>query len=165
VPDTIQDFTAILKALNQSKARVVLIGGVAMIAHGSDSATKDIDFAFARDRENLVAIVSALASFSPRPKGFRPEPPFIWDELTLGNSTTLTLTTSVCDVDFLAEPDGAPPFSKLYERGIDISIFGERVRVASAEDLISMKRAAGRERDLYHLRELESLGKLVTDDD
>ena len=37
------DFSAILRALDASKVRYVLIGGLAMIAHGSAHVTVDMD--------------------------------------------------------------------------------------------------------------------------
>jgi len=159
VPEKLPDFTTVLKALRESGAQVVLIGGVAMNAHGTDTATFDIDFAFARTRQTERAIAQALGRFHPRPKGFPEGLPFVWDETTVHNMTTLTLATAEGDVDFLAEPDGAPPFTELAARALEVEVFGERVLVASIDDLIAMKRAAGRPKDLLHIMHLEAAKK------
>lgn len=155
------DFAGLLRALTQADARFVLIRGFAMIAHGSDYETKDVDFAFVRDPANLKAIVQALRPFSPRPWGFPEDLPFVWDEMSLRNSTILTLETGLGRVDFLAEPPGAPPFETLYHRSPQIELFGMMVRVASIDDQIAMKQAAGRVKDQLHLLELQALKKLI----
>jgi predicted nucleotidyltransferase len=40
---------------------------------------------------------------------------------------------------------------------------GRQVRVASLDDLAAMKRAAGREKDLDHLRDIEALKSLMNE--
>jgi predicted nucleotidyltransferase len=42
-PPTIDDVRRICRALEEAGARYVLIGGLAVILHGSERATKDID--------------------------------------------------------------------------------------------------------------------------
>jgi predicted nucleotidyltransferase len=159
--ESLPDFSALVKALNDAGAQVVLIGGQAMIAHGSDYQTRDIDFAFSRQKENLRAIVKALEGFNPRPRDFPSDLPFVWDEVSLGNSTSITLATTEGMVDFLAEPSGAPPFKELLAGGLHTSYNGLPVVAASIEHLISMKTAAGRPKDLAHIEELKSLQKLI----
>jgi hypothetical protein len=51
-------------------------------------------------------------------------------------------------------------FEGLRQRAAEMELFGVPVRVASLEDLIRMKQAAGRLQDQLHLVELEALRRL-----
>ncbi len=155
------DVGAILEALETQKVRCVLIGGLAMTVHGSAYMTEDIDFAFARGRQNVEAVTRAFAPFHPRPLDFPEGVPFVWDAQTVRAMAILTLATDRGRVDLLAEPEGAGSFEGLYERSEEMELFGQRIRVASIPDLISMKEAAGRLKDQNHILELKALLKLI----
>jgi hypothetical protein len=81
--------------------------------------------------------------------------PFIPDARTLRHTMPLTLTTSEGDLDLLAEPDGSPGYAALLRRANRLDIDGINVMVASIEDLIAMKQAAGRPKDLVDIESLE----------
>lgn len=154
------EYERVVLEVAASGADVVLIGGLAMIALGSSHYTVDSDFAFSRRRETIHAIVRALAPFHPKPVDWDPALPFIWDVRTLLGMANLTLHTDIGRIDFLAEPAGAPPYEVLRDRAEVFDLEGVEVRVASIEDLMSMKRAAGRPKDLAHLAELETIKRL-----
>jgi hypothetical protein len=59
-PPTIEDVARIGRALNEAQARYVLIGGFAVIVHGSGRTTKDIDFLIDPSPQNVARIKSAL---------------------------------------------------------------------------------------------------------
>jgi hypothetical protein len=86
VPERLPDFRPILAALKANNVRFVVIGGLAMTAHGSAHVTEDIDLGYARSRENLEAITRALVEFRPRFSNFPENLPFVWDERTLAHS-------------------------------------------------------------------------------
>src|SRR5438105_3463504 len=92
-----------LRAFLQADADFVVVGGFAVIIHGGEQLTKDIDFAVAHNRQNARAIASALAPFNPRPAGFSSDLPFVWDEQMILNSSLLTLDTSIGRIDLLTE--------------------------------------------------------------
>lgn len=50
-----------LDALRDAGVEFVLIGGAAMVAHGSAQVTQDLDICYGRSRENIGRLVSALA--------------------------------------------------------------------------------------------------------
>lgn len=81
------------------------------------------------------------------------------------NSTVLTLRTDLGRIDFLAEPDGAPPYEQLKQRSMQFDLDGRTVEVASVDDLIAMKRAAGRPKDLAQVAELETIKRLTSRED
>jgi len=154
------DFQRIIAALGASGLRFVIIGGIAMRLQGASHNTDDIDFAFARDPQNLEALVRALAPFHPRLRGAPAGLPFFWDLRTLQTSIKMMLETDAGEVDLVGEPDGVASFEDLWESATTMDRQGVQVRVASVDALITMKRAASRPKDYGHLLELERLRKV-----
>jgi predicted nucleotidyltransferase len=159
--ESVNDFQQVIAALQASGLRFVIIGGIAMRLQGAAHMTDDIDFAFARDTENLEALVNALAPYHPRLRGVPPGLPFFWDVRALKTSVNMTLETDLGNVDLLGEPAGIASFEYLWEDATVLSVQGLQVRVASVSALIAMKRAAGRPKDQAHLMELERLRELT----
>lgn len=157
VEDLEEQFIAVVEALRAHNVRFLVIGGVAMNAYGSHFVTRDIDIYYARDLQNLSALAEALAPFHPRLRGVEGGLPFRWDARTLRSGLNFTLNTDAGALDLLAEVPGDDSFEALWSRSTERPLFGVPVRVVSLDDLIGMKRAAGRDKDKLHLRELERL--------
>ena len=68
-----------------------------------------------------------------------------------------TLLTDSGPLDCLATPGGTDGFPDLERQAITLEIDGMRVKFASLEDLIRMKRAAGRPKDRIEIEVLEAL--------
>lgn len=147
----------VLRLLNRHRVRYVLIGGLAAILHGSPSVTRDIDICHAHDHENLLRLVDALREVGARLRGVPAGLPFRLDASALANGDSLTFTTDVGSLDILATPAGTDGYEDLILTSDSVSAFGEEFAVASLDDLIRMKRAAGRPKDRV---ELEILGAL-----
>lgn len=58
---TLEDVGRIGRALNVAQARYVLIGGFAVIAHGSGRTTKDIDLLVDPSAENIARVKTGLS--------------------------------------------------------------------------------------------------------
>jgi predicted nucleotidyltransferase len=150
--------------LHKANVQFVIIGGAAMILHGSDHVTKDVDFSYARDKENLQALSKALREKNARLRGVPEDLPFVLDEYTFRNTQNLTLITDLGEIDLLAVPDGIDSFEGLLKRSVAMDLgAGLIVQVASIDDLIAMKRAANRPKDQAHLYELLALKKLLAE--
>lgn len=147
----------ILKTLLDAQVRFVIIGGLASQVHGSPSLTGDVDICFALDGDNLHRLSDALASLAAVRRGLVEGIPAPIDHRALRAGDVFALSTRFGDLDLLAHPDPQLDFEKLRSRSIVAEIFGMEVRVASLEDLMAMKRAAGRPKDRI---ELEILGAL-----
>lgn len=148
----------ILHRLQAHGVRFVLVGGLAAKAHGSPTLTVDIDICYARERENLERLAAALGELGSVLRGAPPDLPFRPDWRTLERGDTFTLTTDHGDLDILGTPAGVAGFEELDANAEEAVIDdGLIVRVASLDDLIRMKRAAGRPKDRV---ELEILGAL-----
>jgi hypothetical protein len=138
----------------------VVIGGYAAIAHGSAQITRDLDISYSDDEANLEALGRALMALDARLRGVADVVPFVPDGAALGRTRVLTLDTADGPLDILADPAGGPGYATLRKRAIETQVAGVTVRVASLEDLIAMKRAAGRPRDLVAVEELEAIARL-----
>lgn len=138
----------------------VIVGGIAVIAHGSARITPDLDICYATDQSNLEVLGAALLDLGARLRGVSEEVPFVPDGRTLRRTTILSLDTDRGWIDLLAAPPGAPPYPALRERADRVTFGDIAVLVASLDDLESMKRAAGRPRDLVDVEEIEVIRRL-----
>ena len=147
-----------LEVLAKHGVRFVVIGGIAGNLRGSTTITQDLDVCYARDRQNLVRMARALVELHARLRGAPPDVPFRLDAATLEMGDHFTFMTDVGSLDILGHPSGIPGGYDELERAADeMDLETFRVKVASIDDLIRMKRAAGRPKDLV---ELELLGGL-----
>ena len=151
------DFEALIRRLGAADIRFVLIGGFAGTILGSPRTTVDLDIVYARDEENLARLASALESLRPRLRGAPPGLPFVLDAATLARGLNFTLTTSLGDLDLLGDVTGGGGYEDLAPHTRLIRVFDTEVAVVTLPQLIRLKRAAGRPKDLAALAELEAL--------
>lgn len=60
-PPTVDDLRRICRALHEAEARYVLIGGFAVILHGGERSTKDIDLLVDPAADNVARLKTALS--------------------------------------------------------------------------------------------------------
>lgn len=147
--------TSLLRRLVAAGVDFVVVGGVAVYVQANPRFTKDLDICYALGQDNLDRLGSVLIELQARLATIDEDVPFVPDGRTLRQTQILTLTTSEGDIDLLAKPDGCPDYETLRERATVIDLDGVKVFVASIEDLIAMKRAAGRPQDLVDVEALE----------
>ena len=145
----------LLRRLTEREVDFVVVGGVAVILQASPRLTKDLDICYAPEQVNLDRLGAVLIELGARLRCVEEDLPFVPDGRALRHTQILTLTTVDGGLDLLVEPDGSPSYPALRRRADQIDIDGIVVRVASIEDLIAMKRAAGRPQDLVDLESLE----------
>ena len=137
-----------------------MIGGIAAVLWGSPRNTFDLDVCPATDRGNLEALAKALVELEARLRGIEEDVPFSPDPRTLAQVETLTLDTVAGPLDILMRPDGAPAYERLRRNATRVDVGALSVLVASIEDLIAMKRAAGRLKDEVDVEELQAIQRL-----
>lgn len=149
----------LVRRLVDAGVAFVIVGGLAARAHGSTSLTEDLDICVARDRENLERLAGVLADVHAIRRGLPPDAPPMPppDARTLRGSSLLTLLTEFGEFDLLAAPNPGLDYQHLAAGAVDGDVGGVDVKFASLDDLIAMKRAAGRPKDRI---ELEVLGAL-----
>lgn len=146
-----------LRALVEHGVRFVLIGGYAAALRGSPMMTGDVDICQARDRKNLDRLADALQSLHARLRGAPADIPFLLDGRTLEAGDRFTFATDAGPMDCLGTPAGTDGFVDLDASATDEDLDGLVVRVASLDDLIRMKRAAGRPQDRIAVEWLSAL--------
>ncbi|HST51161.1 MAG TPA: hypothetical protein VLJ61_04050 [Pyrinomonadaceae bacterium] len=154
-----------LRLLTRHQVEFVIVGGVAISAHGSSYLTYDLDVCHARTRENIKRLTAALAPFHPRPRDFSADLPFVWDEQMLRQGTSFTLSTDLGNIDLLGEVSGLGDYEQVRAQSIVMNLFGMQCRVLSLDALIIAKRAAGRTKDLLALPELEALREVAEENE
>jgi len=151
----------LLVRLTAARVNFVVIGGIAATLHGSAYITRDLDVCYATDEANLQRLGEALVGLEARLRGVAEDVPFVPDGRTLRHTQVLTLQTRFGPLDVLAAPSGFPGYEALSERAMATEVNGVSVKIASLEDLIAMKRAAGRPKDLLAVEELEAIQRLL----
>ena len=147
--------TAFFETLARHDVDYVAIGGVAAIAHGSRRATFDLDIVPAPFPENYRRLAQALAALEvreARDADFQNLDPT--DDVDLARARVLSVDTDAGRIDIVNRPAGAPPYGDLRARSVESSVGGVSVRLAGLDDLIAMKRAAGRPTDLADIAEI-----------
>jgi hypothetical protein len=128
---------AIAVALEKAKTRYLVVGGLAVAAHGFGRATFDIDLVVQLQPENILQAMTALRSL-----GYRPSLPVTASQFA----------------------DAALRESWIRDKGMVVlqltSDQHRELRFVSLNSLIAMKEAAGREKDLEDIRQL----KLIRED-
>jgi hypothetical protein len=146
-----------LRALTDAGVAFVVIGGIAGRLHGSTTVTNDLDICCERSPENLDRLAAVLRDADARLRGVDGDVPFVLDGETLAAGDSFTFDTAFGALDILGTPAGTGGFAVLASNAIRYELSDIEVLVASIDDLIAMKQAAGRPKDLI---EVEVLGAL-----
>lgn len=133
--ETPLDAAAIMQALARREVEYVLIGGLAVQAHGHVRTTQDVDVFPSRARENLERLADAIEDLGARPSPGAKE---------LAAAETHVLETDAGGLDVHLAPPGAAPWEDVRRRAMVLDVVGVHVAVAGLDDVIAMKRAAGR---------------------
>ena len=148
--------SALLHRLSDGGVDYVVVGGVAVAIQGYGRATKDLDITYATDPANLEALGEVLIAAKAHLRGVPEDVPFIPDGRTLKRTQILTLDTVDGGLDLLVDPSGAAPYDAMRRRADLIEFEDIQVRIVGLEDLLAMKRAAGRPQDLADIEALET---------
>ncbi len=149
------DLRALLAALHERGVRFVVIGGVAVGAHGYVRATEDLDLVPDPDPWNLEGLSDVLASLDatlPTSSGRRFDPDRDTAALTCG--ANLTAQTKFGGLDVVQLADGVPSFAVLDRDAVNSDLLGVPVRICSLARLREMKEAQGRTQDRADLENL-----------
>jgi hypothetical protein len=147
----------LLETLQRHRVRFVVIGGLAGRLHGSPTLTNDLDICYARDDANLASLAAALRELCARLRGAPNDVPFLLDATTLRAGDHFTFSTDAGNLDILGLPAGTAGFSDLARSAQAMELPAGAVPVASLDDLIRMKRCAGRPKDKIELEVLAAL--------
>lgn len=155
------DAERIFSVLAEHGVEYVVVGGVAVQAHGHVRMTNDLDLIPAPDRTNLGRLAAALRDLNARVLNPGSEDVQI-DASMLPRATPWQLSTELGDIDLLYDARGAAPFDELRSRSLVIALGPNRIPIAGRDDLIRIKRAAGRPIDLEDIAALTEIDHRAT---
>lgn len=154
------DFESIFECLNATGIRYVCVGGIAVVLHGVDRLTADLDLVVELTPESSHKVIEALltagfrAKIPADPRGFadlETRRAWIHDKHMQVLSFWDTKRQRP-DVDIFVEYP--LDFEELYTQSVPTALGRVTCRVASTEHLIQMKQKAGRPKDLNDIVEL-----------
>jgi len=146
-----------MRVLHKWKVEYVVIGGIAATCQGSTTITRDFDICYSRERANLERLTLALRELNARLRGVDVDVPFQLDAASLRNGLNFTFKTKHGDFDCLGDPGGGFDYELLKRNADEMDVGGWKVMVSSLDDLIAMKRAAGRNKDRIEVENLSAL--------
>ena len=155
----------VIGLLGRHSIKYVIVGGLAAVSQGAPLITQDVDICYERAAENLERLAAAMREVHATLRGAEPGLPFRLDAATLGRGDTFTFATDLGWIDIIGTPAGTQGYGDLAATADSLELFGRRVLIASVQDLIRMKRAAGRPKDLLALEELGALRDVLADRD
>lgn len=125
-------------ALHEAKLEAILIGNGAAALQGAPVTTVDLDFYYRATPVNQKKL-QVIADFL----GVKLTQPFP----TLSSMYRLDFGLDDFYVDFLSDAGGIRSLASLRSRATPVAIEGKKLLVASLEDVILSKKAAGRPKD------------------
>jgi hypothetical protein len=155
-----------LLALADHRVEFMVVGGVAVQTHGHQRGTKDLDVIPRPDLLNLSRLAEALAAMSARLRG-ADEPIAVGDPHVLRRAPLVPLTTDYGRLDLLNldRAEGMPKgYDDLRGRAVEVDLDSRIVAVAGLDDLIRMKRVAGRDVDLSDIGALTRTDEQLQDE-
>ena len=149
------DLRSLLEALNAEGIRFVVIGGVAVGAHGYVRGTEDLDLVPDPDPANLDRLTDALAKLeSTLPTvADRPFDPNS-DAGVIRHGGNVTAMTRFGGLDIVQRARGVPSFTQLIDDAVESDLLGIPVLICSLARLREMKEAQDREQDRADLANL-----------
>lgn len=149
------DLRSLLAVLHDHDVRFVVIGGVAVGAHGFIRATEDLDIVPEPDPDNLRRLIGALEALNTTlptvgGRSFKAES----DGGVVRRGGNVTAMTSLGGLDVVQQARGVPSYSQLIEDAVESDLLGIPVLVCSLARLREMKRTQDREQDRADLANL-----------
>jgi predicted nucleotidyltransferase len=162
---------AIIRALNEAGVNYLVVGGLAVVAHGYVRFTADVDLILDLREDNLRHALAALASLGYRPRAPVPMEQFIspdtraqWvREKGLTVFSLFSTEHEATELDLFVE---APlDFDKAYAATARMEVAPQLAATfVSLEDLLFLKKLAGRPKDLEDIERLQALRRRPTNE-
>lgn len=139
--------------MNESGVDYVIVGGIAVVLHGVDRLTADLDVVLDLQRDAALKAMKCLEQL-----GYRPRPPVRMEDFAEPEQRQHWMEAKNMQVFSLWDPRGELPvldlfvsypldFQGLLEHSVEVDVGGLKTRIASIEHLIEMKSGTNRDKD------------------
>lgn len=156
-------FEDLFRRLDGDNVRYVVVGGLAVVLHGHPRMTAGVDLVVDLEKDEATRAIRSLTAIGLRPRvpvdpeAFAdPAQRTRWiEERGMMVFNLYDPSDPLRSVDLFVE--SPIPFHELWARSREIELPAGAVRVASIDDLIDMKKKAGRPVDSADIEALEEL--------
>lgn len=127
----LEDLVSLCRSLNEQGVRYLLIGGFAVILHGSVRGTKDIDFLVETSKENIAKLKNAMSVLPDNAVAeIADDDVQKYQVVRVADEIVVDLMARACGIDY----------AMAFQDGIDLmTVDGVQIPVASKGLLIRMK--------------------------
>jgi hypothetical protein len=151
----------LFKALKTHDIDYLLVGGLAMNLHGVPRMTMDVDLVIALDSNNIAKLANCAKEL-----GLYPNVPVRLEDLAdAAKREALFEEKNLIALSLISNTPATPVvdivihhplnFQQAFAKAIQRDISGTPVMLASIDDMITLKKAAGRAQDLSDIIHLE----------
>jgi hypothetical protein len=153
----------ILVSLSTKGVKFIVFGGVAVVLHGVERMTLDLDISLQMSKENIYLFLEVMSEFQMTP---RPPVPaeilydqelikYIIEEKNALAFTFIDKNKPYKQVDVLIHPDLS--YDKWINKTENIEIFGHTICILSKQAIIELKQnlKEPRDKDLIDIKELK----------
>jgi predicted nucleotidyltransferase len=169
-PNYLED---LLRELTARKVKFIVAGGVAVVLHGIERTTMDLDISLEMSPENIEQFRYAMES-----QGLRPLVPVPVESLSDPETVRMMVEEKHAIVFMLADPrmplrkvdvflTKELSYPNLAKDSVEVDLPGMPIKIVSLEKLLALKRAIDppRDKDLFDIRAIEKLlGEAGADD-
>ena len=145
------DMKELIELMDRHEVKYALIGGFAVNYYGYVRTTQDIDFLIYPSEDNAANMMSTLIEFGFGEAG-------IPQEYFAREGTAIHIGVEPNRIDFLTHLQGISN-DTVFADLVDVVIEDIKMKMISYKDLIKVKKASGRLKDLADAEELEKARK------
>ena len=149
-PEPEFDAVAIIRALNDHGVDYIVVGGFAVAAWGVIRATEDLDIVIDQSWDNAARLAKALTELEAQHSTDATTP---LTQETLVRRENRLFNTKHGQIHILNHVGKVPSYGELLPAQL-VEVDDQRVRVATKDQLRSMKTETGRPKDAFDLGEL-----------
>ena len=151
------ELNRLLQRLIDSEIPFVIVGGFGGMLHGSSLVTRDLDVCAVLTADWVAKLRVAFRDLHPTHRHTPQRISFLDNPAPDVSLKNLYLQTDLGPLDLMSSITGVGGFDRVASKAIEVTLFGQRVRVISLEDLIAAKEALAREKDLLAVKELRAI--------
>jgi predicted nucleotidyltransferase len=153
------DLGELFRVLAEHGVDFLVIGGVATQVHGHRRTTKDLDVTPAPDPKNFKRLAAALVALAAHPVELGASAPSPTAEQLQIASIVPPLATRHGELHILNDVPGATAYDGMRARALTTDLDGVAVHIVGLDDLVRMKQAAGRPRDIADIKALATVAR------